>query len=438
MTHYATLADGTRFEIADHELILDAALRQGVELAHGCRGGACGACRCKVEGSIEYLHDPMALSADDQAEGMALLCIAKAQSDLRLEAKIEAPPAVQWSQRYHITVQPSGKEFIAEAGETIVDAAIRLGLPLPYGCRGGNCGACEVELMSGEVEYKTKPWALEKPNKPALNNAILTCVANPKSDLTIKANLAGTKTRPVQQMPTKIVLMKRLSADVMQLGLKLPEEMRLPYLAGQYVDFLLEDGERRAFSIANAPHKDAILEFHIRHVPDGKFTDQLFNTMQLGDRIRLEGPFGSFYLREKSQRPLIFLATGTGFGPLKAIFEHLLAEGAERPVYLYWGAYNQQAIYMYEVANEWELNHPHFHFRPVLTNPAADWQGRVGLVQEVVVKEIADLVNYEVYACGNPNMVHAARDLLVAHGLDRKQCYSDAFELAAPQKAAAR
>ncbi|QEP43060.1 CDP-6-deoxy-delta-3,4-glucoseen reductase [Ectothiorhodospiraceae bacterium BW-2] len=433
MTFKATLTDGTEFTVNRGELVLDAALRQGIALPHGCRGGACGACKCKIEGDIDYRDDPMALSEQDRVEGKGLPCVAEAKGDLKLELKL--PSALSLKESAHqVVLQPSGKAFRVEADESLIDAAIRLGIPLPYGCRGGNCGACELEIVSGEVSYPTKPWALEQPDGSFATDKILACLARPKGDLVVRAKLKGRAALPVEQMPTKIALMKRLGQDVMQLGLKLPEEVRLQYMAGQYVDFLIDNEQRRAFSIANAPHKDALLEFHIRHVPDGKFTDRLFDTLQLGDIIRIEGPFGNFYLREESERPIIFLVTGTGFGPVKAIFEHIVAEGLTRPIYLYWGAYNQQAIYMHELVEKWQQSYDHFHYRPVLTNPEAGWQGRTGFVQEQVVKEISDLNSYEVYACGNPSMVHAARDRLVANGLSADHCYSDAFELAAPQK----
>ncbi len=327
-----------------------------------------------------------------------------------------------------VTLQPSGRTFNVESNETVLDAALRQGLALQYGCRGGACGACKGTIVEGAVHYDDDPMALSEDDVE--DGMLLTCLALPDSDLVLEVDLVEEVSAiKVQELPAKIKLMERLGADVMRLGLTLPEDARLQYLAGQYVEFLMDDGGRRAFSIANAPHDDEMLEFHVRHVPGGKFTDSLFNEMEPGSLIRMEGPHGSFFVREDSERPMIMLATGTGFGPIKGIIEHMIAEESERPIYLYWGAENQDGLYMGELAQKWADEHAHIHFRPVFSGIAASGE-RKGYVQDAVVADFDSLADYEVYACGNPNMVKAAQEKLLTGGVSDDHFFSDSFDFA--------
>lgn len=422
---------GVKITVNDDQTILDAALGQDVALPHGCKGGACGACKCKVTtGEVYYDDDPMALSDEDAASGYALSCVAKVKGDVTIETEIE-PPASQAVAT--VTLAKSGKAFLVESGETVLDAALREGLALPYGCRGGACGACKGALMSGEVGYDNEVQGLTDDEQA--NGVILTCVAKPKGDLLLDIELIESASEiKVEQFPAKIALMENLGGDVMRLGLKLPESSRMQFLAGQYVEFILDDGERRAFSIANAPHDDELLEFHIRHVDGGKFTDQLFNKMRPGDLLRIEGPMGSFFVREDSERPMIMLATGTGFGPVKGIVEHLIAEKSQRPIYIYWGGDAEDALYLDSLATEWDRQHSDIHYRPVLSKAGDGWKGRKGHVQDAAVADFTSVAGFEMYACGNPSMVYAAKDLMVANGMSEEHCYSDAFEAAPSSK----
>jgi CDP-4-dehydro-6-deoxyglucose reductase len=420
---------GVEITVKEGETILDAALEQGVALPHGCKGGACGACKCKVtSGEIYYDDDPMALSDEDAASGYTLSCVAKTRGNATIEAEIELPASAAVAK---VTIAKSGRAFQVESGETILDAALREGLALPYGCRGGACGACKGKLLAGEVSYANAVRGLT--DSEQADGLILTCVAKPKGDLLLDIELIESASEiKIEQFPAKVALMENLGSDVMRLGLKLPEQSRMQFLAGQYVEFIFDDGVRRAFSIANAPHDDELLEFHIRHVTGGKFTDKLFNDMRLGDMLRIEGPMGNFYVREESQRPMIMLATGTGFGPVKGIVEHLIAEKSQRPIYIYWGGDNEANLYLDALAREWDRQHSDIHYRPVLSKAGAEWQGRRGHVQEAASADFASLAGFEMYACGNPKMVYAAKDQMVANGMSADHCYSDAFELAAP------
>jgi len=334
---------------------------------------------------------------------------------------------------FTIKVLPSGHQFSANPDETILDAALRSGLAFPYGCRGGACGACIGKIVSGEVRYDDEPMGLTEEQQAT--GMSLLCVAKAAGDVTIEIHEVGAVEEiPVKRMPTKVARLEKLNDEVMALFLKLPESERMQYLAGQYVDFIMEDGRKRAFSIANAPHHDEELEFHIRHIAGGEFTAHIFNDMQPGEIVRIEGPKGSFFLREDSERPIIMLATGTGFGPVKAIIEHMMAEQSSRAVYLYWGARSRDGLYADQLIREWEARFPNIRYRPVLSQPEGDWDGRTGHVQEAVLADFEDLTGYEVYACGHPDMVYSAKDAVVACGVEPEHCYSDAFSWAKDSK----
>ncbi|MGM0594858.1 MAG: CDP-6-deoxy-delta-3,4-glucoseen reductase [Pseudomonadota bacterium] len=331
---------------------------------------------------------------------------------------------------FNIKVLPSGHTFSADQDESILDAALRNGLAFPYGCRGGACGACIGKVVSGEVSYgDDEPMGLSE--EQAAVGMALFCVARPTGDVTIEIHEVGAVEEiPVKTLPAKVAKLERLNDEVMALFLKLPESERLQYLAGQYVDFIMKDGRKRAFSIANSPHHDELLEFHIRHIQGGEFTDHVFSDMKEGEIVRIEGPKGSFFLREESDRPIIMLATGTGFGPIKGIIEHMVAEQSSRPVYVYWGARKREGLYADALLREWERKFPNIRYRPVLSQPDDEWDGRKGYVQEAVAADFDELSQYELYACGHPEMVYSARDALVAKGIDADNCYADAFEWA--------
>ena len=331
---------------------------------------------------------------------------------------------------HSVTVLPSGHTFSANTDETLLDAALRNGLAFPYGCRGGACGACIGKIVSGEVSYgDEEPMALSE-QQSAVGMALF-CLAKPTSDITLEIHEVGAVEEiPVRNLPAKVARLERLNDEVIALFLKLPEGERMQYLAGQYVEFVMKDGRKRAFSIANAPHHDDLLEFHIRHIRGGEFTDHVFDDMQQGEMLRIEGPKGSFFLREDSERPIIMLATGTGFGPIKGIIEHMMAEQSKRPITLYWGARHREDLYADSLIKSWQGRFPNLDYRPVLSQPDSAWEGRTGYVQDAVIADFATLAEYELYACGHPTMVYSARDALVARGIAADHCFGDAFEWA--------
>ncbi|MBS1138832.1 MAG: Ferredoxin:Oxidoreductase FAD/NAD(P)-binding:Oxidoreductase FAD-binding region [Proteobacteria bacterium] len=330
---------------------------------------------------------------------------------------------------YQVTVQPSGKQFAAEADETLLDAALRQGLTLPYGCKDGACGACKGKVVSGTVDHgKSQPHALKDDEKAT--GLTLYCCAKAESDLVIECKqLSSASDIPVKTLPSRIEKLEKLAPDVIELHLRLPASERLQFWAGQYIDILLKDGKKRSYSLANAPHDDALLQLHIRHVPGGLFTDQVFSTMKVRDILRFNGPHGTFYLREDSKKPMILLAGGTGFAPIKAIVEHAIAEKCERPMFIYWGAKARVDLYQNALPEQWAAEHANIKYIPVLSEPAADddWTGRTGFVHQAVLADFPDLSGYQAYACGAPVMIDAAKRDFMAKGLPEEEFFADAF-----------
>ena len=329
---------------------------------------------------------------------------------------------------FHVRVEPSGHQFTTQPGESILDAAERQGVSLPYGCRNGMCGSCAGTLLSGAVTY---PDDVDDPTEGADEARCLTCKGVPSSDLVIRIHEVATSAEiEVRTLPCKVERMERLAHDVMRIWLKLPESQRLQFLAGQYLDFLLDDGRRRAFSIANAPHDDALIELHVRHVPGGDFTDFVFNQMKVGSIQRIQAPLGGFYMREESARPLLFMAGGTGFAPIKGIIEHAFHIGTDRPMHLFWGVRSERDLYLRDLPGEWAAAHPNMRYTPVLSEPDAGWKGAAGWVHEAVLADYPDLSGHDLYMSGPPPMVFAARDAFGQAGLSEEHMYSDVFEWA--------
>lgn len=330
---------------------------------------------------------------------------------------------------HQVTIQPSGHQFTVKPGETLLSAALNAGFALPYGCRNGACGACKGKVLAGSVDYGAfQEGALTHEDK--LKGLALFCCAKAESDLVIEVKEVGAaKDVPIKTLPCRIEKMEKLADDVMALWLKLPSNERLQFLPGQYIDFLLKDGKRRSFSLANSPEEDALLELHIRHVPGGHFTDHVFGAMKVKDIMRISGPYGSFFLRE-SDKPAIFLAGGTGFAPIKSILAHAFHHEVDRQFVLYWGAKALADLYLPSVPAEWQKTRGNFSFIPVLSDPlpADHWPGRTGFVHQAVLADFADLSGYEVYACGAPPMVAAARRDFTARGLPEGAFFSDSFE----------
>lgn len=327
-----------------------------------------------------------------------------------------------------ITIRPSGHLFQAQDGETVLEAALREGYMLPYGCRNGACGSCKGKVTEGTVDHgKSQDSVLTAADR--LSGAALFCQAIPLSDLVIECREIGAvKDIPVKMLPCRVQTLEAVAPDVMRIRLRLPAAERLQFLAGQYIDILLKDGTRRSLSMANPPHDDGLLELHLRNY-GGPFSTHVFTRMKEKDILRFEGPFGSFYLREDSDKPAVLVAGGTGFAPIKAIIEHAIHNKFKRRIILYRGARRPVDLYLNDLPESWQREHG-VTYIPVLSDVAADevWNGRRGLVHQAVIEDFPDLSGHEVYACGAPAMVEAARrDFCARCGLPEAAFYADAF-----------
>lgn len=331
---------------------------------------------------------------------------------------------------FKVSVPVSGHEFVVEEGEKVIDAAVRQGVGLPYGCRNGACGKCAGEIISGSVVYEEGALRGAALDEYAEKKALF-CQAVPTSDLEIKVReINDSQDIEVKTMPCRVENMELLTHDIMRIELKLPENERLLFLAGQYLEIILKDGKRRAFSIANAPHDDRLIELHIRHVPDGHFGDFVFDGLKPKALLKIEGPYGNYYLREESDRPVILMGGGTGFAPLKGMLEHAFQAGITRPIHLFCGVRALRDLYMDELAKSWVEQHDNIKYTPVLSDAidTDNWQGETGYVHEAVVAAYDDLSGYDVYLSGPPPMIKAGMDLFYSHGLPEGQIFSDSFE----------
>jgi len=334
---------------------------------------------------------------------------------------------------FTVTVQPSGRVFSVDRDEPILSAAIRQGVGLPYGCKDGACGTCKSKLLEGRVIHGVhQSKALSAEEEAA--GWILTCQAAPQSDVVVEARtVPGAGEFAIRKMPTRVTTISKPAPDVAILQMQLPANDRLQYRAGQYVEFILRDGSRRSYSMANAPHTQEDkpgIELHLRHLPGGKFTDHVFTAMKEKDILRMEGPFGSFFLREDSDKPMILLASGTGFAPIKAIIEHLRHSKSARHAELYWGCRSKADLYLHDWALQAAAAMPTLRYIPVLSEPKPEdaWTGRTGFVHQAVMHDHPNLMNHQVYACGVPIMVESAKhDFVTKSGLPDDEFYADAF-----------
>ena len=334
---------------------------------------------------------------------------------------------------FTITLHGSGRLFFAAPGETVLEAAQRAGIALPYSCRAGVCGSCKATLLDGRCAYPRNPPVALSGNA-ASERAILLCQAVPTSDLTIAAReVTSVEDIARRRLAVEVVAKQALAPDVTGLVLQpVAGGAPLNWLPGQYLDVLLEEGKRRPFSIASGPKADGSIELHVRHVAGGGFTSWVSGGLAVGDRLAIEGPLGTFVPREDSERPMIFMAGGTGFAPVKAIVEHFLALGTRRSMALYWGARSAGDLYLRALAGRWACEAPNLVFHPVLSDPeqAAAAGLRAGLVHEAVLEDQPDLAGHEVYMSGPPAMVDAGRRLFTEAGLPAERLFFDSFDYA--------
>ena len=339
---------------------------------------------------------------------------------------------------YQVTLKTSGKLFTVNPDETLLEAGLRQGIHFPYGCKNGACGSCKGKVLEGQVSHGQHNQSALSTTEETAGGALFCC-AHPQSDLLIEAReIQGAGDIAIRKVPCRVNSITKPSADVAILKLQLPAAERFQFLAGQYLEFLLKDGQRRAYSIATAPDQEGPLELHIRHMPGGLFTDFVFGatspTLKEKDILRFEGPLGSFFLREDSKKPIIFVAAGTGFAPIKSIIEQMQAKKIQRSIHLYWGGRRPSDLYLDQLCRAWAVDTPHFKYIPVISDALIEdaWQGRTGFVHQAVMADHPKLKDFQVYACGSPVMVNAARDEFSTKcHLPEEEFFADSFTSAA-------
>ena len=330
---------------------------------------------------------------------------------------------------FQVTVNPSGHQFACNDNETILAAALRANIGLPHGCKNGACGSCKGKIVTGQTvlgKHQEKTLTSEEISQ----GLSLFCCATPTSDVTIEVREIEVGEFPSKKLPTRIAKIEKLSHDVMLVCLQLPATEKFAFRAGQYIEFLLRDGKRRSYSMANAPHTSDQVSLHIRHMRGGLFTDQVFSTLKERDILRIEGPQGTFFLREDSNKPIVLVASGTGFAPIKAVIEHAFEQKIERPITLYWGGRRPADLYMHQLCLDWAAEHPEFHYVPVVSDalPEDNWIGRTGFVHRAVLEDYSDMSGLQVYACGAPIVVDSAkRDFVAQAQLPADEFYADSF-----------
>ena len=327
-----------------------------------------------------------------------------------------------------VTLQPSGHRYEVAPGQTILQAGLDAGFMMAYSCRSGICTTCRGTVIEGEVDHGMV-HAHSLPDSDKARGYALLCQAKPLSDVVIQVR--EVQSLPSRTVPCRVERIEKPAPDVAVIGLRLPMNENFRFLAGQYIDFLLADGKRRSYSIASCPDAGGVtaLELHARHMPGGLFTSRLFdNRLKVRDLLRFEGPLGSFFLREDSAKPIVMVASGTGFAPIKAMCEHAFQRKLARPITLYWGCRTKRDLYMLDVTMGWQ--HPGFRFVPVLSDPTPEcaWTGRTGFVHRAVMDGFADMSGVQVYACGAPVMVDSARrDFSAQRGLPPDEFFADSF-----------
>lgn len=320
----------------------------------------------------------------------------------------------------------SGRSFLAAPDQRLLDAGLAAGVPLPYGCSSGSCGACRCRLNEGKVAEDGRARALSQAERDA--GYILLCQAQARSEIRLdwRAPATAAGLRP-EIWPARLLDREWLSEDVLRVRLKLPRGDRaFDFLPGQYIDFLLDDGGRRSFSLAAAPDGET-LELHLKVTPGGRFGRQLAEDLPERAMLRFEGPMGAFYLHE-DDRPLVLVAGGTGFAPIKAIVEGALARGDRRPMHLFWGARTPADLYHEDCVAHWQSVHPDFGYTPVCSEADADWTGARGLVHEQLATLGSTLSESAVYVSGPPAMVAATKESALAAGLDPDHLHYDSFD----------
>lgn len=318
---------------------------------------------------------------------------------------------------FTIRVADTDIAFPCDPDTTILEAARRAGFEMPYSCQRGACASCRGLVRSGEVDTPY-PEDIYK----------LFCQTRPRSDLEIvPREIRRIDPGAKSTIAAKVLRVTEAADDVKIVQLRFPAGVRVKFKAGQYLDVILEDGARRSFSMANAPQQSDLAVLHVRVIPGGRFSDGILQGLAAGATLKVELPTGDFWLREGA-KPAVFVASGTGFAPVKSILEDAFKRAVTRPMVLYWGARREKDLYLADLPQKWAAAHADFRFVPVLSEPDDGWAGRTGFVHRAVMEDYASLADCEVYACGVTAMVDAARhDFCGERALSRDAFFCDVF-----------
>ena len=327
------------------------------------------------------------------------------------------------------TLHPDGFGFDVGAGETILDAGRRAGVELPHACRGGRCGLCAAGLLAGQVSYPQGPPPAAELRAIGPTDVLL-CRAHAATDVTIDVRpIRGVGVPGVQRLPARVASVERVGAELAKVWLRLPRAEPFVFRAGQYLDIVLADGARRSYSIASPPHDGDLIELHLRRGTPGGRGAQLFDQLAPRGLLEIEGPRGNFAYTEPATadavRPLLLLAGGTGFAPVKSILRHVLDGGSVRPLRLYWGARTRADLYDHAWLEAAAARHPNLSYVPVLSEEASSPGFRFGLIDSAVLGDHAELSGVDVYAAGPPPMLAAVRAALTARGLPLARFFCD-------------
>jgi NAD(P)H-flavin reductase/ferredoxin len=324
---------------------------------------------------------------------------------------------------YDIRIAGTDLHFACEPGQNILDAGLKAGIEMPYSCRKGVCGNCAGRVTAGDVDAPP-------PTEAVAPGQQLFCQCTPLADLEI-APAAWHRVDPAARktFAAKVYRNTLAADDVSVLQLRLPAGQRAKFKAGQYLQVTLPDGSRRSYSMANPPHESDSLQLHIRHVAGGAFT-RIVPQLKAGDVLQVELPFGNFELQEESSAPMLCVAGGTGFAPVKSLLDDLAKKKVERPVTLVWGGRNRASLYLLPAVERWKKLLPGFRFVPAVEDEAdaRALNGFHGRVDAAVRATVGDLSGWEAYCCGAPAMVSAVKKVCVAElGLAAQHFFSDAF-----------
>lgn len=346
---------------------------------------------------------------------------------------------------FAVRIEGSDVAFACDDGQTLVDAALAAGVELPYSCRKGVCGNCAGRVMAGDVQ--PLPGAALR-NEHCGEGALLLCRATPTSDVRI----APTSWRRVdhfapRRVAAKVYRVARACSDVSIVYLRLPAGTRVKFRAGQYLQVLLEDGQRRSYSMANPPHENDSLVLHVRHLEGGLFSGRVA-ALQAGDVLNVEAPLGSFSLHDEDTGPLLFVAGGTGFAPVKAMLDDIVKRAIQRPATLLWGVRRAEHLYAMAAVERWQKLLPGFRFQAVLSDAPAPPGDTItdtitaaitgaitgatagtatGLVHQAIAALCPSLAGHTLYCCGAPPMVAAVRTTALALGLAPAHFHCDVF-----------